>query len=189
MIIWDDTKNIKLKLERQISFEQISEIILRKGYLDILENPSRTDQQIFVIYLNNYVYAVPFLIDENSNIILKTAYPSRKLSKKTQGETMNSKLDKFEQAIEENIESWTTVSKNKRASIENIIQKANKKKNISLRLKTHDIEQLKLRADSEGLPYQTLLSSIVHKFVTDQLVDKKNILKSIELLKAQNIPL
>ena len=46
-------------------------------------------------------------------------------------------------------------------------------------------KQLKLRADSEGLPYQTLLSSIVHKFVTDQLVDKKNILKSIELLKAQ----
>ncbi|MGD9326565.1 MAG: hypothetical protein PVG26_21280 [Desulfobacterales bacterium] len=85
MIIWDDTKNIKLKLERQISFEQISEIILRKGYLDILENPSRTDQQIFVIYLNNYVYAVPFLIDENSNIILKTAYPSRKLSKKYTG--------------------------------------------------------------------------------------------------------
>ena len=67
MIIWDDTKNIKLQLERQISFEQISEIILRKGYLDILENPSRMDQQIFVIYLNNYVYAVPFLIDENSN--------------------------------------------------------------------------------------------------------------------------
>jgi hypothetical protein len=82
MIIWDDTKNIKLQLERQISFEQISEIILRKGYLDILENQSRTDQQIFVIYLNNYVYAVPFLIDGNSNIILKTAYPSRKLTKK-----------------------------------------------------------------------------------------------------------
>ena len=41
-------------------------------------------------------------------------------------------------------------------------------------------------ADSEGLPYQTLRSSIVHKFVTDQLVDRKSILKSIELLKAQN---
>jgi hypothetical protein len=39
------------------------------------------------------------------------------------------------------------------------------------------------------MPYQTLLSSIVHKFVTDQLVDKKDILKSIELLKAQNNPL
>ena len=85
MIIWDDTKNIKLQLERQISFEQISEIILRKGYLDILENLSGTNQQIFVIFLNNYVYAVPFLIDENSNIISKTAYPSRKLSKKYPG--------------------------------------------------------------------------------------------------------
>ena len=105
------------------------------------------------------------------------------------GKPIASILDKFEQAIEDHIESWTTVSKNKRASIENIIQKANKKKNISLRLKTHDIEQLKLRADSEGLPYQTLLSSIVHKFVTDQLVDKKSILKSIELLKTQKNPL
>ena len=106
-----------------------------------------------------------------------------------QGETMKSKLDEFEQAIEDNIESWTTVSNYKKALVENIIQKANKKKNISLRLKTHDLEKLKLRADSEGLPYQTLLSSIVHKFVTDQLVDKKNILKSIELLNAQNNPL
>ncbi|MBW1695056.1 MAG: hypothetical protein JRJ41_13130 [Deltaproteobacteria bacterium] len=43
---------------------------------------------------------------------------------------MNSKLDKFEQAIEDNIEFWTTVSKNERASIENIIQKANKKRTL-----------------------------------------------------------
>jgi uncharacterized DUF497 family protein len=85
MIIWDDVKNTKLQIERQISFEQISEIILRNDYLDILENPSRPNQQIFVITLNNYIYAVPFLIDENLNIILKTAYPSRKLSKKYLG--------------------------------------------------------------------------------------------------------
>ena len=80
MIIWDDNKNQKLKIERKISFEEISEIILRKGYLDILSNPARTDQQIFVISLNDYIYAVPFIIDKQSNIILKTAYPSRKLN-------------------------------------------------------------------------------------------------------------
>ena len=85
MIIWDDAKNTKLQIERQVSFEQISEIILRNDYLDILENPSRPNQQLFVITLNNYIYAVPFLIDENLNIILKTAYPSRKLSKKYLG--------------------------------------------------------------------------------------------------------
>ncbi len=82
MIIWDDTKNQKLKAERNISFEQISAIILQKAYLDILENKTRPNQQIFVVELNNYIYAVPFIIDESSNIILKTVYPSRKLAKK-----------------------------------------------------------------------------------------------------------
>jgi len=85
MIIWDDEKNQKLQNERDISFDEISEIILRKEYLDILENPSRADQQLFVIKLNNYIYSVPFIIDSQSNIILKTAFPSRKLNKKYMG--------------------------------------------------------------------------------------------------------
>jgi len=49
MIIWDDDKNQQLQNKRDISFEEISEIILRKEYLDILENPSRSNQQIFVV--------------------------------------------------------------------------------------------------------------------------------------------
>lgn len=85
MIIWDDEKNQKLQLERNISFEQISEIILRKEYLDILENPSRPNQQVFVVKLNDYIHSVPFIIDDQSNIVLKTAYPSRKLNKKYTG--------------------------------------------------------------------------------------------------------
>lgn len=97
---------------------------------------------------------------------------------------MNTKLDKYESEIENNISEFTPVSSEKKALIENIIEKANEKKSISLRLKSNDLEQLKRRADIEGLPYQTLLSSIVHKFVTDQLVDKKSILKSLEILKA-----
>lgn len=82
MIIWDENKNIKLKLERNISFEAITEIILEKKYLDILEHPSKGNQLFFIVELNNYIYSVPFIIDNESNIILKTAYPSRKLQKK-----------------------------------------------------------------------------------------------------------
>lgn len=82
MVIWDEHKNEKIQIERNISFEEISEIILRKEYLGILESTSRPDQQIFVIKLNNYIYSVPFIIDSQANIVLKTAYPSRKLSKK-----------------------------------------------------------------------------------------------------------
>ena len=85
MIIWDDDKNQKLQNERNISFEEISEIILRKEYLDILENPSRPNQQIFVVKINNYIYSVPFVIDEQSNIILKTVFPSRKLHQRYMG--------------------------------------------------------------------------------------------------------
>jgi predicted DNA binding CopG/RHH family protein len=97
---------------------------------------------------------------------------------------MKSKLNNYEKEIEKSISQFSPVADQKKALIENIIDKANVKKSISLRLKANDLELLKHRADSEGLPYQTLLSSIVHKFVTDQLVDKRSILKSLEILKS-----
>ena len=79
MVIWNEEKNQNLKLDRNISFEEISEIILEKKYLDIRDHPNRSNQSIFIIELNNYIYAVPFIIDEDANIFLKTVYPSRKL--------------------------------------------------------------------------------------------------------------
>lgn len=85
MIIWDEDKNQKLKSKRNISFDEISEIILRKEHLDILENQSRPNQLIFVVKINNYIHAVPFVIDDQSKIVLKTAFPSRKLHKKYMG--------------------------------------------------------------------------------------------------------
>ena len=81
MIYWEEDKNNKLLSERNISFDEISEIILQEKYLDILENPNREDQMTFIVRLNDYIYVVPFIIDENENIILKTAYPSRKYNK------------------------------------------------------------------------------------------------------------
>jgi predicted DNA binding CopG/RHH family protein len=93
------------------------------------------------------------------------------------------KLDKLEQGVEDTILEYKTVSAGKKKRIQNIIKKANEKKNISLRVNSQDLDLLKIRAEQEGIPYQTLLSSIIHKFVSDQLVDQKNILKSIKLLK------
>ena len=81
MILWDERKNLKLQIERKISFEEIAQIMLQKEYIDILENPSRPNQKLFVIKFNEYIWVVPFLLDEHDNIILKTAFPSRKLQK------------------------------------------------------------------------------------------------------------
>jgi predicted DNA binding CopG/RHH family protein len=95
----------------------------------------------------------------------------------------NLKLDDYEKEIEKNILKFRKASKTKINKVEKILQKANEKKNISLRVNSQDIEQLKLRAEQEGIPYQTLISSILHKFVTDQLLDQKEIIKSLQLLK------
>jgi len=51
----------------------------------ILENPTRENQQYFIMEINNYTWVVPFLINKNDQIVLKTAFPSRKFHKKFGG--------------------------------------------------------------------------------------------------------
>ena len=84
-IIWDNQKNEWLILNRDISFEEISEKILNHEYVDIVENPARENQLYFIMEIEQYIWVIPFLIDEEENIILKTAFPSRKYQKKYGG--------------------------------------------------------------------------------------------------------
>ena len=88
-IIWDEEKNKWLIINRGISFEEIAEIILNKDYIEIVENPTRENQQYFIIEIRNYTWVVPFIINEKEQIILKTAFPSRKFHKKYGRETKN----------------------------------------------------------------------------------------------------
>ncbi|MFH0992188.1 MAG: toxin [bacterium] len=81
-IIWDDEKNKKLKKQRGISFEEITLLILERKYIDIVEHPKRCGQRIFVLPINGYIHAVPFVLDNENNVVLKTAFPSRKFHKK-----------------------------------------------------------------------------------------------------------
>ena len=47
-----------------------------------------------------------------------------------------------------------------------------KDKRVNIRMSKMDIDLLQERALIEGLPYQTLMSSILHKYVTGRLVEK-----------------
>ncbi len=47
-----------------------------------------------------------------------------------------------------------------------------KKKALNLRLGEGDIEIIKRKAAQKGLPYQTLISSVIHQYATDQLGEK-----------------
>lgn len=75
--VWDEGKNKWLEGERLVSFEEIADRILEGDYLDIVKHPNRPNQRYFVLHIREYTWLVPFLIDEQRRIVLKTAFPSR----------------------------------------------------------------------------------------------------------------
>jgi len=46
-----------------------------------------------------------------------------------------------------------------------------KDKRINIRISSRDLEALQRRAIEEGLPYQSLVSSVLHKYVSGSLKD------------------
>ena len=98
---------------------------------------------------------------------------------------MGKTLDKYERSIEKSADSYRPVTKKKLRSIENILSNVRKSRNINIRISEHVLAEIKKRSQHEGIPYQTLISSILHKFVTNQLVDEKAINKSIRLLTSR----
>jgi predicted DNA binding CopG/RHH family protein len=77
-------------------------------------------------------------------------------------------LDKEEQAQLEDIESGKFKSvKNlqqiKQEAVRVAKNSLNKTMNINIRLSERDVYRLKAKAAKEGLPYQTLAASILHK--------------------------
>ena len=92
-------------------------------------------------------------------------------------------LNNEEKEIENNIDSLVSVSGKKKERIESILAKAKKNKAISLRIAEYDLEKLKEKAASDGIPYQTLINTVLHKYITNQLLDKNEVLKSIQILR------
>ena len=97
---------------------------------------------------------------------------------------MKIKLDKYERSIEREADSYRSVPKKERAMIEGMLDKIRKTRNVNIRISESVLEQLKRRSQEEGIPYQTLISSILHKYVTDRLVDEKSIRRSMQLLSS-----
>ena len=48
-----------------------------------------------------------------------------------------------------------------------------KDKRINIRMSSKDLDQVQVIATQEGIPYQTLVSSIIHKYVAGYLVERK----------------
>jgi predicted DNA binding CopG/RHH family protein len=73
-----------------------------------------------------------------------------------------------------NQESLKKLKAKKKIAEHQAITEATFKKDarINIRLSSRDLRSLQARDLKEGIPYQTLVSSVLHKFVDGQLVEK-----------------
>ena len=101
-------------------------------------------------------------------------------------EKTTSKLDRIERQIEDQAAEFHPVSAEKMKRVEGILDSARKTRNINIRISETDLNQLKSRSQEEGLPYQTLIASILHKYVSNRLVDEESIRKSLHLLRSKD---
>jgi predicted DNA binding CopG/RHH family protein len=46
-----------------------------------------------------------------------------------------------------------------------------KDKRVNIRISSRDLEDIQARAAEEGIPYQTLMASVLHKYVTGRLAE------------------
>jgi hypothetical protein len=83
---------------------------------------------------------------------------------------------------EKNIHRLVALPKSEKGRPEPGIKKIRKTRNINIRICEEDLEMLRYRSAREGIPYQTLISSVLHKYVNDTLVDEEDIRKTMKLL-------
>ncbi len=77
-------KNIKLKEQRGISFDEIIYYINNGHLLDTIQHQNKNKyagQHFYVVDVDGYVYLVPF-VREGERVFLKTIFPSRKHTRK-----------------------------------------------------------------------------------------------------------
>ncbi len=84
------------------------------------------------------------------------------------------KLDREEKSVLESFErgEWSSI-RGRKAEISRLGAAARatlrKNRRINIRLPDRDVQGLQARAAEEGIPYQTLISSILHKYLTGAL--------------------
>jgi len=79
-IKWNALKSERLKKTLGVSFEEI----IKSKLMGIRQHPTRINQKILVYEHKGYLWAVPYVV-EDEIVFLKTIYPSRKLLKLYKG--------------------------------------------------------------------------------------------------------
>jgi len=90
----------------------------------------------------------------------------------------NRYIDSDEQSIMESLDNINLKELQNDTSNAALLQKSAKEfvqrqeSKMNIRISSHELEKIKERAAKEGLKYQTFVKSILHKYMTGQLVEK-----------------
>jgi hypothetical protein len=83
-INWNSIKNVGLRIERGVSFEEVLAAMSHGALLDVVAHPNierYPNQRIFIVRIRGYAYLVPF-VETPQEIFLKTIIPSRNATRK-----------------------------------------------------------------------------------------------------------
>ena len=88
-----------------------------------------------------------------------------------------SKLDPYELEVLEAYESGKLKPIASKAELQRMRASARataiKDKRVNIRLSSADLLDIQAKALAEGMPYQTLIASVLHKYVTGKLTEKE----------------
>ena len=162
---WSHEKNEQLLAARGLCFEAVIVAIETGNLLDVREHPNPQrypEQQILIVRLNGYVHLVPFVeTDEHFLLMINSPSPSftpeeqQLLSDFNAGELRSVATPELLDALRQSAMAMGV-----------------KDQRINIRLSSADLQALRVKALQEGIPYQTLISSVLHKYVSGSLLDR-----------------
>ena len=79
-------------------------------------------------------------------------------------------LDSYEAGEWRSIEGWQAEA---RRYVEYARATFKKDRRVNIRISSRDLEEIQKRALEEGIPYQTLIASILHKYVSGRLIERR----------------
>ena len=77
-------------------------------------------------------------------------------------------LQAFEQGQLKSVATKTELARFKSAAQATTL----KDRRVNIRLASGDLRDIQVKALEEGIPYQTLIASILHKYITGKLADR-----------------
>ena len=76
---FDEEKALKVLQKHSVNMEDVRQEIIAKRFdvQEVANQEGHPGQKRFVVLVNGYAHCVPFVVEQDGTIFLKTAFPSR----------------------------------------------------------------------------------------------------------------